>query len=198
MRKEELCLGNKEAQDEKSCTIYLVVSPAEPPLLVNTGPHLRVGTIHDCNQDVQHQDGHHDLINAPDDHAHEVIELEGKLLLVLVLVSDVWTFGIVSKDDPPPHRTQEILLRAEFRVDQRVVVVVACSLLEGLEDGESSDGVRGKDQGVDRKHQEDLFEDPRQAKTDRSKQIADDHHTEEGEDLKSKREGDESASNVDQ
>ena len=171
MRKEELCLGNNEAKDEKSCTTYLIVGPAEPPLFVNTGPDLRVGTIHDCNQDVQHQDGHHDLITAPDGHAHEVIELEGKLLLAAVLVSDVWTFGIVSKDDPPPHRTQEILLRTEFRVDQRVGVVIAGPLLEGLEDGKSSDGVCGKDQCVDRKHEEDFFENTRQAKTDRSKQI---------------------------
>ena len=176
--------------------IYLVVSPAEPPLLVNAGPDLGVGTIHDCNQDVQHQDGHHDLINCPVCQAHEVIELKGELLVVTVSVSDVWTVGILSKDDPPPHRTQEILLWTQFRVDQRVGVVASSSLLEGLEDGQSADGVRGKDQCVNRKHKEDVFENTCNTKADRSKRIADDHHAEKRKDLKPQWDGDECASNV--
>ena len=50
---------------------------------------------HDGNQDVEHEDGHHDLIHRPDSQANKVGKLEGEILVREVPVLDVGIFSVL-------------------------------------------------------------------------------------------------------
>ena len=80
--------------------------------------------------------------------------------------------------------------------NQGVVVIVACSFLEGHEEGQRSDGVCCEDQRVDRHRSENILEDAGQAETYRSKKLRYDYDAEKNEDLSAESEGDERSCNV--
>ena len=61
---------------------------------------------------------------------------------------------------------------------------VGCPFLEGLEEGQCSDGMGSKDQRVDGHRSENILEDAGQAETYRSKKLGGDYNAEKNEDLK--------------
>ena len=65
---------------------------------------------HDGNQDVEHEDGHHDLIHRPDSHAGEVEKLKREILISGILLPDVGAAGFFRENYPPPHGAQQVLL----------------------------------------------------------------------------------------
>ena len=84
--------------------LHLIVGPLTFPLLVEIGPDLGVGGVHDGDQDVEHEDGHDDLVKSPDNPPHGMGESAGDVVICSVgslYVSTVW---VVSKDNPPEHR----------------------------------------------------------------------------------------------
>ena len=107
---------------------------------------------------------------CPQSHADKVEELEGELLIRCAIQLDVGTLCIISEDQPPPHRAQQVLLRTQVSFNQGVIVI-AYSFLEGHEEGQCSDGVGCKDQCVDGHRSENIFEDAGQAETYRSKKL---------------------------
>ena len=71
---------------------YLVIAPAVLPFLVCSLPNRREGVVHDGNQEVDHDDGHDDLVERPahqDDRMREpvrgfpifVLDLHSSLIL---------------------------------------------------------------------------------------------------------------------
>ena len=66
----------------RSCpnTVEVVVLPR----LDHTFVHLFQPTYHDRDQEVQHQDDHNHLVDAPEGHRHQMRKLHGELFLVLV------------------------------------------------------------------------------------------------------------------
>ena len=116
-------------------------------------------------------------------------ELKGEILIVVCRQLDVGTVCIISEDQPPPHRAQQVLLRTQVSFNQGVIVLCD-SFLEGHEEGQCSDGVGEKDQGVDREATENILEDAGQAETYRSKRLRHDYDAEKNEDLSAEGEGD--------
>ena len=52
-------------EDGTTNSIYLVITPAVLPSLVCSLPNFREGVVHDGNQEVDHDDGHDDLVERP-------------------------------------------------------------------------------------------------------------------------------------
>ena len=58
---------------------HLIKAFAVLPLPIRSCPHFVELIIHDCNEEVQHQDDDNDLVDAPEGHWHDVRKLQGEV-----------------------------------------------------------------------------------------------------------------------
>ena len=56
--------------------VYLIKAFTVLPLPIRSRPDFVESIIHDCNEEVQHQDDDNDLVDAPEGHWHDVRELQ--------------------------------------------------------------------------------------------------------------------------
>ena len=75
-RRENGLIGNE---------LHLIEGLAVVPLLISILPHIRVGCVHHCYEDVEDEDDGDALVSSPHEYAHEVRELNRLHVHVYIL-----------------------------------------------------------------------------------------------------------------
>ena len=140
------------------------------PFALSPLPNLRVAGVQDGDQDVDHQDGHDDLVAHPDGDANRVGELEGEVFVFFVKSFHVNRVMVVREEHPPGPGDEEAPHRLEVFSNQGVVgcSVLPLRLLERLEHGPGAHGVGTPHHHVDEDDAEDINEHSVDAHDDRT------------------------------
>ena len=155
---------------------YQIAGPLKFPFAFSLLPHLRVGGVHDGDQYVDHQHAHDDLVGHPDDDAHGMGELQGKVLIVGAECFHVNSIMVVCVQHPPKPLSEEASDGFEVVFYERVVcvAVLLVRLLERLEQGPGAHGVGAPHDQIDEEDADDVPEHPGYADHNRTKAFDED------------------------
>ena len=73
--------------------LYQKMGFVKLPFHVYVLPEVIVGSVHDSNENVEHEHIDHYLVDAPENKAHEMRKLHGKFFIIIDVfyVNNIWT-----------------------------------------------------------------------------------------------------------